>query len=148
MEMMKKSTCKIVINQDFPDGVAREIIFSGTKEQVEAAKVLVSAVIVHGPIILANVEVLNQATVAATAITNPPTSTTSGVLHARQAGKAQATAQLVRSVGVANAAVRVVVRMCIYEKKHVCVYVFIYIYKCIDIRIHIIHLFTFTFIYE
>jgi hypothetical protein len=126
MEMMKKSTCKIVINQDFPDGVAREIIFSGTKEQVEAAKVLVNAVIIHGPIILANVEVLNQATVAAIAITNPPTSTTSGVLHARQAGKAQATAQLVRSVGVANAPVRVV-RMCIYEKKdvYVCLYIHI-----------------------
>jgi hypothetical protein len=107
MEMMKKSTCKIVINQDFPDGVAREIIFTGTKEQVEAAKVLVNAVIIHGPIILANVEVLSQATVAAIAITNPSTSTTSGVLHARQAGKAQATAQLVRSVGVANAAIRV-----------------------------------------
>ena len=100
MEMMKKTSCKIVINQEFPDGVAREIIFSGTKEQIEAAKVLVNAVIVHGPIILANVELLNQAAAAAAAIANPPVSTASGVLHARQAGSTrvtQASAQLIRT---------------------------------------------------
>jgi hypothetical protein len=103
MEMMKKTSCKIVINQEFPDGVAREIIFTGTKEQIEAAKVLVNAVIVHGPIILANVDLLNQAAAAATAISNPPASTSSGVLHARQTGTtrtAQASAQLIRSIGV------------------------------------------------
>lgn len=100
MEMMKKTSCKIVINQEFPDGVAREIIFSGTKEQIEAAKVLVNAVIVHGPIILANVELLNQAAAAAAAIANPPVSTASGVLHARQVGATrvtQASAQLIRT---------------------------------------------------
>ena len=100
MEMMKKTSCKIVINQEFPDGVAREIIFTGTKEQIEAAKVLVHAVIVHGPIILSNVELLNQAAAAAIAISNPPASTSSGVLHARQTGTArvtQASAQLIRT---------------------------------------------------
>ena len=105
MEMMKKTSCKIVINQEFPDGVPREIIFTGTKEQTEAAKVLVNAVIVHGPIILSNVDLLIQATAAAIAISNPPASTSSGVLHARQTGAAkvaQASAQLIRTNNIGN----------------------------------------------
>ena len=67
-EMMKKTGCKIVINQEFPDGHPREAIFTGNKEQIEAAKSLVNAVVVHGPLILSSVDIINQATAAALAI--------------------------------------------------------------------------------
>lgn len=48
-DIMRRCGCKIMINQDFPDGQPRRVIFSGTHEQVEAGKQLVQAVIAHGP---------------------------------------------------------------------------------------------------
>ena len=47
-EIMRRTNCKIVINQDFPDGQPRKIIFNGLPTQIKQAKELVSAVISEG----------------------------------------------------------------------------------------------------
>ena len=62
-EMMKKTGTKIIINQDgLPEGQPRDIVFTGTKEQIEAAKVLAQAVVNNGPTIMTSVDLINQAT--------------------------------------------------------------------------------------
>ncbi|CAM9380086.1 unnamed protein product, partial [Ectocarpus fasciculatus] len=49
-EIMRRSGCKIVVNQDgFPDGVPRKVVFTGQPAQIQIAKQLVSAVIAEGP---------------------------------------------------------------------------------------------------
>lgn len=48
-EIMRRCGCKITINQDFPDGQPRRVVFTGTPQQVESGKNLVNAVITHGP---------------------------------------------------------------------------------------------------
>ena len=48
-EMMRRTHCKIVLNQDFPDGQPRKIMFTGTDEQIDAAIELVNSVIALGP---------------------------------------------------------------------------------------------------
>lgn len=48
-EMMKRSGCKMSVNQDFPDGHPRKVVMTGTSKQIEDAKFLVSVVISYGP---------------------------------------------------------------------------------------------------
>lgn len=49
-EIMRRSGCKIVVNQDgFPDGVPRRVVFTGLPSQIQVGKQLVAAVIAEGP---------------------------------------------------------------------------------------------------
>mmetsp|Transcript_15819 Transcript_15819/g.23806 ORF Transcript_15819/g.23806 Transcript_15819/m.23806 type:complete len:457 (-) Transcript_15819:428-1798(-) len=48
-EMQTRSGCKIHVNQDFPEGVNREVTFTGTQEQIAAARKLVDMVLEKGP---------------------------------------------------------------------------------------------------
>ena len=48
-DIMGRSGCKVHVNQDFPEGVNREVEMVGTKEQILAAEKLVRAVIETGP---------------------------------------------------------------------------------------------------
>jgi far upstream element-binding protein len=48
-DMQTKTGCKIQVNQDFPMGVNRQIIYTGTPAQVAAAKELVALIIERGP---------------------------------------------------------------------------------------------------
>jgi rRNA processing protein Krr1/Pno1 len=49
-EIMRRSGCKIVVNQDgFPDGAPRKVVLTGHAAQILIAKQLVSAVIAEGP---------------------------------------------------------------------------------------------------
>lgn len=48
-DIMRRCGCKITINQDFPDGQPRRVVFTGSPHQVEMGKNLVNAVIAHGP---------------------------------------------------------------------------------------------------
>lgn len=41
LEIMKKSGCRMVINQNFPPGQAHKIVYTGTHSQIEIAKYLV-----------------------------------------------------------------------------------------------------------
>ena len=59
-EIMKRSGCKIIINQDFPDGHPRKIVITGTEKQIAASKPLIRAVIVHGPNVLNIPEIIAQ----------------------------------------------------------------------------------------
>lgn len=59
-EMMRRTGCKMCINQDYPDGQPRKCQFVGTQDQIEEAKVLVAAVIVHGPNVLSSPELINE----------------------------------------------------------------------------------------
>eukprot|EP01041_Mallomonas_annulata_P002939 gene2939-5774_t len=44
-DIMRRSGCKIVVNQDFPDGTPRKILFSGAPEQISEAQSLIYAII-------------------------------------------------------------------------------------------------------
>jgi rRNA processing protein Krr1/Pno1 len=48
-EIMRRTGCKIVINQDFPPGVPHRVIYVGDPEQIEMARGLVEAVLSRGP---------------------------------------------------------------------------------------------------
>lgn len=49
-EIMRRSGCKIVINQNnFPDGAPRKVVITGSSAQIPIAKSLVEAVINEGP---------------------------------------------------------------------------------------------------
>lgn len=48
-DIMRRCGCRIVIDQDFPPGAPRKIIFTGTDQQVEAGKIMVTLVMLHGP---------------------------------------------------------------------------------------------------
>lgn len=47
-EIMKRSGCRIVINQDFPEGSMHRIVYTGMQENITAAMRLVDAVLTHG----------------------------------------------------------------------------------------------------
>ena len=51
-DIMGRAGCKIHVNQDFPDGVDREVEFVGTQAQIEAGEKLVRAVVESGPTVL------------------------------------------------------------------------------------------------
>ena len=53
-DIMRRCGCKITINQDFPDGQPRRVVFTGSPHQVEMGKNLVNAVIAHGPAAVQN----------------------------------------------------------------------------------------------
>lgn len=53
-DIMRRCGCKITINQDFPDGQPRRVVFTGSPQQVEMGKTLVNAVIAHGPTAVQN----------------------------------------------------------------------------------------------
>jgi far upstream element-binding protein len=53
-DIMRRCGCKITINQDFPDGQPRRVVFTGSPQQVEMGKSLVNAVIAHGPTAVQN----------------------------------------------------------------------------------------------
>jgi hypothetical protein len=57
-EIMKRTGCKMSINQDFPDGVPRKVIYTGTSDQISAAKVLVTVIIEEGPNAILSAEVV------------------------------------------------------------------------------------------
>ena len=59
-EIMKRSGCKIIVNLDFPDGQKRKIVMTGTVEQVDAAKPLISAVLALGPNVLTSPDTLSS----------------------------------------------------------------------------------------
>ena len=48
-EIMKRTNCKVVIDQDVPDGQPCRVHFSGLPDQVQFAKALMSSVIKSGP---------------------------------------------------------------------------------------------------
>jgi rRNA processing protein Krr1/Pno1 len=48
-EIMKRTGCRIVVHQDLPDGVPRQVMITGTPDQVKAGRELVAAVIESGP---------------------------------------------------------------------------------------------------
>lgn len=48
-EMQARSGCKINVNQDFPPGVNREVTFTGTRDQITAARNLIAMVLEQGP---------------------------------------------------------------------------------------------------
>mmetsp|Transcript_10497 Transcript_10497/g.10560 ORF Transcript_10497/g.10560 Transcript_10497/m.10560 type:complete len:696 (-) Transcript_10497:401-2488(-) len=48
-EIMRRTACKMVVNQDFPDGCPRKVVMTGTENQINAAIQLVEAVISQGP---------------------------------------------------------------------------------------------------
>eukprot|EP00607_Mallomonas_marina_P003721 CAMPEP_0182427706 /NCGR_PEP_ID=MMETSP1167-20130531/19001_1 /TAXON_ID=2988 /ORGANISM="Mallomonas Sp, Strain CCMP3275" /LENGTH=338 /DNA_ID=CAMNT_0024610139 /DNA_START=61 /DNA_END=1074 /DNA_ORIENTATION=+ len=48
-EMQTRSGCKIFVNQDFPQGVPRQVSFSGTAAQIKAARELVNMIVNEGP---------------------------------------------------------------------------------------------------
>lgn len=47
-EIMKRSGCKVYINQNFPEGEDHVVVYSGTPQQIDVAKFLVETVIVQG----------------------------------------------------------------------------------------------------
>ena len=49
---MRRSGCKIVINQDFPPGEPHKVIYLGEPEHIENARALIEAVLAHGPAIV------------------------------------------------------------------------------------------------
>lgn len=49
-DLMRRSGCKIVIQQDMPEGMPRKIIFTGTSEQIAEAQTLIHAIVYkNGP---------------------------------------------------------------------------------------------------
>ena len=51
-EVMRRSGCKVVINQVFPPGVPHKVIYMGEPEQIETARALIEAVLARGPAIV------------------------------------------------------------------------------------------------
>jgi len=56
-DIMRRCGCKITINQDFPDGQPRRVVFTGSRHQVDMGKNLVNQVIAHGPAAVQNIGV-------------------------------------------------------------------------------------------
>ena len=56
-EIMGRTGCKIIINQDVPEHISPKVIFTGTHEQIGPAMVLVSAVMADGPQALSKIPV-------------------------------------------------------------------------------------------
>lgn len=49
-EIMRRSGCKVVVNQDgFPEGAPRKVVITGLSHQIPLAKTLIEAVIAEGP---------------------------------------------------------------------------------------------------
>jgi hypothetical protein len=59
---MRRTGCKMCINQDYPDGHPRKVVYTGTVDQIEEARILVAAVIVHGPNALSSPEQIAEVT--------------------------------------------------------------------------------------
>jgi hypothetical protein len=77
-EMMRRTGCKMCINQDYPDGHPRKVVYTGTADQIEEAKILVAAVIVHGPNVLSSPELIAEiAAVVKAGNFNPMTASSS-----------------------------------------------------------------------
>lgn len=57
-EVMKRSGARITINQDMAEGLPRKVIYTGTAEQIDSAKLLVNTVIVHGPNAIQSAELI------------------------------------------------------------------------------------------
>lgn len=47
-EIMKRSGCKVYINQNFPEGEDHMVVYSGTPQQIDVAKFLVETVVFQG----------------------------------------------------------------------------------------------------
>lgn len=76
-EMMRRTGCKMCINQDYPDGHPRKVVYTGTIDQIDEAKVLVAAVIVHGPNVLSSPDLIAEvAAVVKAGHFNPMTAAT------------------------------------------------------------------------
>lgn len=54
-EIMKRSGCKIFINQNFPDGQMHKVVYNGTPQQIDVAKYLVETIIQYGMPALYNI---------------------------------------------------------------------------------------------
>lgn len=63
-EIMRRSYCKITVNQNFPDGEPRMVNITGKAPQIEIAKALVAIVIANGP------SALNQSGLGVSSSTN------------------------------------------------------------------------------
>lgn len=48
-DLQARSSCKIQVNQDFPPGAPRQVVYTGTRAQVKAAKDLISLILDKGP---------------------------------------------------------------------------------------------------
>jgi polyribonucleotide nucleotidyltransferase len=48
-EIMSRSGCRVVINQDVPEGEPNKALFTGNSSQIRTAKSLIQAVIEYGP---------------------------------------------------------------------------------------------------
>lgn len=48
-DLQARTACKIQVNQDFPPGVPRQVVYTGTPGQVAAAKELVKLIVDRGP---------------------------------------------------------------------------------------------------
>lgn len=59
-DIMRRTGSRIVVQQDFPDGHPRKVVITGSLQQVRAAKQLVSAVIVHGPVAIQGPQMMNH----------------------------------------------------------------------------------------
>lgn len=47
-EIMKRSGCKVFINQNFPEGQPHKVVYTGTAQQIDIAKYLVDTVVTQG----------------------------------------------------------------------------------------------------
>lgn len=47
-EIMKRSGCRLFINQNFPEGQPHKVVFTGTPQQIDVAKYLVDTVVYSG----------------------------------------------------------------------------------------------------
>mmetsp|Transcript_22521 Transcript_22521/g.32899 ORF Transcript_22521/g.32899 Transcript_22521/m.32899 type:complete len:732 (-) Transcript_22521:333-2528(-) len=54
-DIMRRSYCKITVNQNFPEGEPRMVVICGKRSQIEKAKSLVALVIANGPTALNSV---------------------------------------------------------------------------------------------
>lgn len=54
-EIMKRSGCKIFINQNFPDGQMHKVVYNGTPQQIDVAKYLVETIVQFGMPALYNI---------------------------------------------------------------------------------------------
>lgn len=48
-DLQARTSCKIQVNQDFPPGVPRQVVYTGTQAQVNAAKELIGLILDKGP---------------------------------------------------------------------------------------------------
>jgi hypothetical protein len=47
-EIMKRSGCKIFINQNFPEGQPHKVVYNGKAQQIDIGRYLVDTVVQHG----------------------------------------------------------------------------------------------------